>query len=253
MKKYKLNLKENEEMIVDVDDLMATELVKFKEAIKDLNETEIKIFDNWVKIYKILNYDIIDNLQVEKVYKFNECSAVVEITFRGVTEYDLLNLNPETMTVACMNVKNNSVRNYVTRRLLIPDTIEEALSFAKSDLPEEGIKAITKTIDSIKKHGDKYNVTQLIKIYDPEFKRVEEPKVETQEEPKVETQEQPKEEPKREPRILNVATRNNNENKKPKYNDIDDPRRHVNNLFDPENRNPDGSLNMRKYLFSTFR
>ena len=57
---YELKIRENEELIVDVDDLMETELVKFQEAIKDLQEDEMQLFDNWVTIYKLLNYDIID-------------------------------------------------------------------------------------------------------------------------------------------------------------------------------------------------
>lgn len=176
MKKYELNLKENEELIVDIDDSMEAELVKFKERIKDLTETEMKIFDNWVKVYKLLNYDIIEGLSVDKVYKFNEFGCVVEITFRGKKEYDFLNLNPETMTVACMNVKDNSVRPYAVRRLLVPDTVEEALTFAKSMIPEKGITSITNLIKDLETKGNDYDVTKLIKVNEnifircPEFK-----------------------------------------------------------------------------------
>lgn len=164
MKKYELNLKENEELIVDVDDTMETELPKFKEAIKGLKVKDIKLFNNWVKIYKLLNYDIIEGLVINKVYKFNDFAAVIELTFRGKKEYDMLHLNPQTMTVACMNVKNDSVRPYVVRRLLIPNTIEDALSFAKSALPEEGIKAVKDCLNNLKSHGDKFDVTEQIKL-----------------------------------------------------------------------------------------
>jgi hypothetical protein len=172
MKKYELNLKENEELIVDVDDTIETELVKFKRHVKKLNEKEIVIFDNWVKIYKLLNYDIIGDLTVEKVYKFNDYACAIELSFRGQTEFDMLHFNPGNMTVSCMNVKENKIRNYVVRRLLIPNTVEEALSFAKSVLPEEGIKSVKSCIDNLEKCGEKFNVTNTIKINESGFIRI---------------------------------------------------------------------------------
>lgn len=183
MKKYNLNLKENEELIVDVDDLMEKELKSFKEAIKGLKEKEITIFDNWVKVYKLLNYDIIEGLEIAKVYKFNNYATIIQLTFRGKTEYDLLNLNPKNMTVSCMNVKENSVRSYVVRRLLIPDTVEEALSFAKSPLPQEGVNSVADTINELKHQGDKYDVTDKIQINEKGFKKYNDKK----EQPKQET------------------------------------------------------------------
>ena len=128
---------------------MEKELLNFKKSIKGLSDKKIKQFENWIKVYKLLNYDIIEEIEINKVYKFNDYSAVVELTFRGSKEYDLLNLNPETMTVACMNVKSNAVRPYVVRRLLVPNTVEEALSFAKSELPKEGIASVATTIKDI--------------------------------------------------------------------------------------------------------
>jgi hypothetical protein len=182
MKKYNLNLKENEELIVDVDDLMETELVKFVELTKDLKEEEIKLFNNWIKIYKILNYDIIDDLQINNVYKFSDYSAIIELTFRGSKEYDILNLNPEAMTVACMSVKNNSVRPYIVRRLLLPNTVEDALSFAKSELPNQGIKAVAKTINELEKNNNsRYNVTNSLNLNNNEFELVQEKEPEVKE------------------------------------------------------------------------
>jgi hypothetical protein len=188
MKKYNLNLKENEELIVDCDDLMENELIKFVELTKDLTEEEIKMFNNWIKIYKLLNYDIIDGLVINKVYKFNEYSAVIELSFRGSIEYDLLNLNPETMTVACMNVRNESVRPYIVRRLLIPDTVEEALSFAKSELPQEGINAVSKTIQELKAKGEKYDVTENINLNENTFEKYIAPEQEENKEDNKETE-----------------------------------------------------------------
>ena len=181
MKKFKLELKDNEELIVDCDDLMEQELAKFKEATKGLKLKQARMFNNWIKIYKLLNYDIIEGLVINKVYKFNEYSAVIQLTFRGKIEYDLLNLNPNTMTVACMNVKANSVRPYIVRRLLIPDTVEEALSFAKSELPEDGIKAVSKTIKEIETKGETYDVTDKLNLNNEEFEEAKEEQKENKE------------------------------------------------------------------------
>ena len=189
MKKFELVLKDNEELIVDCDDLMEQELVKFHESIKGLTLKEARKFENWIKVYKLLNYDIIDGLEVNKVYRFSKFSAVIELTFRGHKEYDLLNLNPETMTVAVMNVKEKSVRPYIVRRLLIPHTVEQALAFAKAPLPEEGVKAVSKTIKDLEVNGGKYDVTEHLNLNNNEFNHEEEPK---QEEPKV--TEEPKQE-----------------------------------------------------------
>ena len=156
MKNYKLNLKENEEMMFDVDEMMEQELVKFKDSIKGIKE--FNRFNIWTKVYKMLNYDIIDDLKVEEVYKFNDTAAVIKLSFRGKVEYDFLNLNPKSMTVGCMNVRDDKVRPYVVRRLLVPQTVEEALMYAKSPLPEEGIKTIKESLDELTKNGSKYIV-----------------------------------------------------------------------------------------------
>lgn len=204
MKKYNLNLKENEELIVDCDDLMENELIKFVELTKGLSESKIKLFNNWIKIYKILNYDIIDGLTINKVYKFNDYSAVIELTFRGNVEYDLLNLNPETMTVACMNVRNNLVRPYIVRRLLMPDTVEKALSFAKSELPQEGINSVSKTIQELKTKGEKYDITVNINLNENTFEKQNKNKNKT-----VKNEVPKEDEPKQ------VCCDNNNNNKTP--------------------------------------
>ena len=188
MKKFELVLKDNEELIVDCDDLMEQELVKFHESIKGLTLKEARKFENWIKVYKLLNYDIIDGLEVDKVYRFSKFAAVIELTFRGHKEYDLLNLNPEIMSVAVMNVKEKSVRPYIVRRLLIPHTVEQALAFAKAPLPEEGVKAVSKTIKDLEVNGSKYDVTEHLNLNNNEFTHEEE----QPEEPKV--TEEPKQE-----------------------------------------------------------
>ena len=189
MKKYELVLKNNEELIVDCDDLMEQELVKFMEATKDIEETDLTLFDNWVNIYKLLNYDIIENLSVDKVYKFNSNCAVIELTFRNVKEYDFLSFNSEDMTVSCMNVKDDAVRNYIVRRLLVPQTTEEALSFAKVNMVEEAMKKLQITINELKSKGANYEVKlndSLVKVEVKEETTTEEPKAEEVKEEKVE-------------------------------------------------------------------
>ena len=187
MKNYKLNLKENEEMMFDVDEMMEQELVKFKDSIKGIKE--FNRFNIWTKVYKMLNYDIIDDLKVEEVYKFNDTAAVIKLSFRGKVEYDFLNLNPKSMTVGCMNVRDDKVRPYVVRRLLVPQTVEEALMYAKSPLPEEGIKTIKETLDELTKNGSKY-------VFKPkqEAKKEGVKQQPKQEAKKEETKQQPKQE-----------------------------------------------------------
>ena len=158
MKKYELVLKNNEELIIDCDDLMEQEMVEFIELTKVVEETDLTLFDNWVGLYKILNYDIIEELTIDKVYKFNPNCAVIELTFRGIKEFDFLSFNPEDMTVSCMNQKGDSVRNYIVRRLLVPQTTEEALSFAKSQMAQEAIEKLAVTIEELKTKGDVYEV-----------------------------------------------------------------------------------------------
>ena len=190
MKKYELVLKNNEELIVDCDDLMEQEIVKFVEATKDVEETDLTLFDNWVNIYKLLNYDIIENLTVDKVYKFNSNCAVIELTFRNVKEYDFLSFNSEDMTVSCMNVKDDAVRNYIVRRLLVPQTTEDALSFAKLNMVEEAMRKLQITINELKSKGAHYEVKlndSLVKVEVKEETTTEEPKAEeVKEEEKVE-------------------------------------------------------------------
>jgi hypothetical protein len=71
------------------------------------------------------------------------------------------------MTVACMNVKGDKVRPYVVRRLLVPQNVDDALKYAKSTLPEEGIKTVKTTLEQIKKNDCKPEVKQETKKEQP--------------------------------------------------------------------------------------
>jgi hypothetical protein len=210
MKKYNLNLKENEELIVDVDDTIEQVMPEFIKITNKIKNEHAKYFNNWVKLYKMLNYDTIKGLTVDEIYRFNDYAAIIELTFDGKKEYDFLALNPEDMTVSCMNRKENSIRNYVVRRLLAPQTAEQALSFAKYPLPEEGMQQLVKTIKELETKGDQYKVIlndKFITKNEIEHKPVasEEPKEETKaEEPK----EEPKaEEPKKETKLSDVLNK----------------------------------------------
>ena len=186
----------NEELVFDMDDLMEQELANFNKVVKSINKDEIKQFKNWLKLYKTLNYDIIDSLEIKNIFRFNACAAVIELKFNNKTEYDLLYFNAEDMTVSCMNVRKNNVRNYMVRRMLIPTTVEEALMYAKSELTEKTINSISKTIDKIKTESDKYMVTsKLIKHLNIKGKeQIEEQQPEVKEEIKEEQQPEIKEE-----------------------------------------------------------
>ena len=260
MKKYELVLKNNEELIVDCDDLMEQELVKFQEAVKDMEETDLTLFDNWVNIYKLLNYDIIENLSVDKVYKFNSNCAVIEVTFRNVKEYDFLSFNSEDMTVSCMNAKDDAVRNYIVRRLLVPQTTEEALSFAKTNMVEEAMKKLQITINELKTKGVNYEVKlndSLVKVEVKEETTTEEPKAEeVKEEEKVE---EPKEEVKEEEKVEEPKEEVKEETttEEPKAEEVkeeekvEEPKEEVKEEFEEETEEESfisGFFNMRKEI-----
>ena len=206
MKKYKLNLRENEELIVDVDDTIEALMPNFIQVTNKLKHKHALYFNNWVSLYKTLNYDTIEGLVVDDIYRVNDYAAVIELTFNGKKEYDFLVLNHEDMTVSCMNRKENSVRNYLVRRLLAPQSVEEALSFAKSKMSDEAIKQLMQTAKDIETKGERYKVILQDKFVTENVivrKPVEEPKaVETTEEqqpveePKTTEEQQPVEEPK---------------------------------------------------------
>ena len=73
-------------MMFDCDDLMSQELVTFKKTIKDIKEKDMKKFGNWTKIYKALNYDIFEGLEVKNTIKFNEYlfeKGIIFVTFKN--------------------------------------------------------------------------------------------------------------------------------------------------------------------------
>ena len=158
MNKFELGL--NEVMEYDVDESIETELKAFKERIEDVKLEEVQEFKNWVKVYKAMNYDMFPDLVIENIYKFNNKSAIVEINFKGLKEYDLLHLNDTDLTVTIMNVKEGMVKTNRVRRLLVPQTPEEALKYATSHLYYHDIDDIALTIKEVQENGSKYNVTK---------------------------------------------------------------------------------------------
>ena len=198
--KNEIKLYENEVLEYDVDDLIEDELKDFHNKIKNIKEDEMLQFKNWMKIYKTLNYDIFEGLTINKIYRFNKFSAVVELTFNKEKEYDLLAVNEEDKTVGVMNVKNGSVKKKVIRRLLLPETPEEALMYASSEMDPDVLESIGQTLKMIESNGDKYDVTKKVGKYlglDIKENKPEK-KVEVKEEKKVETKKEEVKEDKKE-------------------------------------------------------
>jgi hypothetical protein len=184
MKKFELNV--NETLEYDVDDLMETTIFKFHEDIKDIPEEERLQFRNWLKIYKILNYDIFEEVKVTDVYRFSKSSAVIKLEFKGKVEYDFLLLNDDS-TVRVINIKGDQIKRTVVRRLLIPQTAEEALMYGKSEMTAELKEETFMLFNKIQTEDDKYNVTKKLHEYlNIEYKEPEVKEEEVKEEPKTE-------------------------------------------------------------------
>lgn len=173
MKKYMLNLKENETMMNDTDYEMEKYFKYFNNKVSHLTENDLKLFNNWVKVYKILNYDIIDNLVVQEVYKLAENVAAVVVNYNGNLEFDLLRLNYEDMSVTILSAGNGKCKDHILRRLLVPSTVEDALMFTVKDIDDKHIQIVAVTIDTLKKEQSKYEVSNEI-LNDDSFIKVTE-------------------------------------------------------------------------------
>lgn len=152
----KMNLRINEVIEYDVDDNIEKELNNFYNKIRGIRFEEINKFENWLNVYKILNYDIFKNLVIRNIYKFNEKSAVIELKFNGKIEYDLLSFNDDDLTVTVINVKDDAVKRNVIRRFLLPQDAEEALIYATSPISYKDVDAVGVTLNEIKNNGKSY-------------------------------------------------------------------------------------------------
>lgn len=152
----KMNLRINEVVEYDVDDNIEKELNNFYNKIRGIRFEEINKFENWLNVYKILNYDIFENLVIRNIYKFNEKSAVIELKFNGKIEYDLLTFNDDDLTVTVINVKDDAVKRTVIRRFLLPQDAEEALMYATSPISYKDVEAVGITLNDIKNNGKNY-------------------------------------------------------------------------------------------------
>ena len=152
----KMNLRINEVIEYDVDDNIEKELNNFYTKIRGIRFEEINKFENWLNVYKILNYDIFKNLVIRNIYKFNEKSAVIELKFNGKIEYDLLSFNDDDLTVTVINVKDDAVKRNVIRRFLLPQDAEEALIYATSPISYKDVDAVGVTLNEIKNNGKSY-------------------------------------------------------------------------------------------------
>ena len=158
----KMNLRINEVVEYDVDDNIEKELNNFYNKIRGIRFEEINKFENWLNVYKILNYDIFKNLVIRNIYKFNEKSAVIELKFNGKLEYDLLNFHDDDLTVTVINVKDDAVKRNVIRRFLLPQDAEEALIYATSPISYKDVEAVGVTLNEIKNNGKNYIISDEI-------------------------------------------------------------------------------------------
>ena len=185
-------LRENEVMENDVDELMDNEISMFLEKVNVIPENNRTQFRNWVKIYKMLNYDIFEDLKVQKVYRFNKCGAVIQLNYKGQIEYDFLAFDENDMTVTVMGIKDDKVKKEYVRRLLIPKNSEEALMYAKAPMDEEMLLSLGKTFKDLQDNKAKFDVTDKLAKYlelnvdIKEEKKIESKKV-AKEEKKIES------------------------------------------------------------------
>ena len=152
-------VRENEVVKYDIDDYMDNQLSMFQEIVKSIEVDKIKQFRNWVKLFKTLNYDIIDNLSVNHIYRFNKFSAVVELEFNKKVEYDFISFDEKEMMVTILTVKNGQVAPKVIRRMLIPTTSEEALMYIESEIENDIIDSLAVTYKDLMKHKDRYKLS----------------------------------------------------------------------------------------------
>ena len=180
-------LRENEVMENDVDELMDNEISMFLEKVNAIPENNRTQFRNWVKIYKMLNYDIFEDLKVQKVYRFNKCAAVIQLNYKGQIEYDFLAFDENDMTVTVMGIKGDKVKKEYVRRLLIPKNSEEALMYAKAPMDEEIIINIGKSFKDLQDNKAKFDITdKLAKYLELNVEVKEEKKTESKKAVKVE-------------------------------------------------------------------
>ena len=180
-------LRENEVMENDVDELMDNEISMFLEKVKAIPENNRTQFRNWVKIYKMLNYDIFEDLKVQKVYRFNKCGAVIQLNYKEQIEYDFLAFDENDMTVTVMGIKDDKVKKEYVRRLLIPKNSEEALMYAKAPMDEEMLLSLGKTFKDLQDNKAKFDVTdKLAKYLELDVEVKEEKKTESKKGVKVE-------------------------------------------------------------------
>lgn len=176
--KLKMNVKANETFTMDVDNDIHTEFTMFQEAIKGI--TDFTKYENWTKAYKALNYDIFKDLTVVNMIRLNDQGAIVNLTFQGKNETDVLKLNTD-LSVEVFKYRDGAVNKNVVRRLLVPSNEEEALACASRPIDEKEIKMMAKIeelITNAKKKSEDIKKEQEKKTVEskPEPK-TEEPKV----------------------------------------------------------------------------
>lgn len=153
-----------EELKFDVDDLMEVELREFHTKISNVPNEEILEFKNWIYIYKSLNYDIFEGLNVIDVFKINKYVAAIELSYNGSKEIDILNYIEDDGTVLVYNIRFDSkkpvIRQNTIRRILIPTEVDEALAFATRFIDSDDVKYISNIMNNILGESSSYRANK---------------------------------------------------------------------------------------------
>lgn len=146
----------DEEIKMDYDEFIEDELKSFRKILKPLKSVrELNKFENWFKLYKALNYDIFNEIKIEKVDKINNYCAAITLNYKGKVEHDLIRLNPQNLLCEVYRYNDNKVLNRVIRRALIPANSSEALMYFERKVKENEAKVIIKIFDELKSKEEK--------------------------------------------------------------------------------------------------
>lgn len=157
----------DEEVKMDYDEFIEDELSSFRKLLKPFKSVrELNKFENWFKLYKVLNYDIFNEINIEKVDKINNYCAAVTLRYKNKIEHDLIRLNPQNLLCEVYRYNDNKVLDRVIRRALIPANCNEALIYFERKVKENERKAITKIFNELKSGEEKSKINNDVKIND---------------------------------------------------------------------------------------
>lgn len=163
----------DEEVKMDYDEFIEDELSSFRKLLKPFKSVrELNKFENWFKLYKVLNYDIFNEINIEKVDKINNYCAAVTLRYKNKIEHDLIRLNPQNLLCEVYRYNDNKVLDRVIRRALIPANCNEALIYFERKVKENERKAIIKIFNELKSGEEKYKINNDMKINDKSVDKI---------------------------------------------------------------------------------